>query len=48
MNQQRKVPSVMAHMSPDSSAQPTRLGELPFLHVASRSSSQKRKRSVLY
>ncbi|XP_009708260.1 PREDICTED: fetal and adult testis-expressed transcript protein [Cariama cristata] len=32
------------HISPDS-AQPTFLGELPFLHVASRSSSQKRKRS---
>ncbi|XP_052669876.1 fetal and adult testis-expressed transcript protein isoform X1 [Harpia harpyja] len=45
LNQQRKVPSVVVHMSPDSSAQPTHLGELPFLHVASRSSSQKRKRS---
>uniref|UniRef100_A0A8C0HPZ1 Mitochondrial fission factor n=1 Tax=Buteo japonicus TaxID=224669 RepID=A0A8C0HPZ1_9AVES len=45
LNQQRKVPSVMVHMSPDSSAQPTHLGELPFLPVASRSSSQKRKRS---
>ncbi|XP_075369345.1 mitochondrial fission factor homolog A-like [Mycteria americana] len=45
VNQQRKVPSVVVHMSPDSSAQPTRLGELPFLHIASRSSSQKRKRS---
>ncbi|KAM6057049.1 mitochondrial fission factor homolog B-like isoform 1-T4 [Theristicus caerulescens] len=44
LNQQRKVPSVVAHMSTDSSAQPTSLGELPFLHVASRSSSQKRKR----
>ncbi|KAK4810052.1 hypothetical protein QYF61_005115 [Mycteria americana] len=47
VNQQRKVPSVVVHMSPDSSAQPTRLGELPFLHIASRSSSQKRKRSSL-
>ncbi|KAM9227033.1 mitochondrial fission factor homolog B-like [Leptosomus discolor] len=45
LNRQRKVPSVVVHMSPDSSAQPTSLGELPFLHVASRSSSQKRKRS---
>ncbi|XP_065499152.1 fetal and adult testis-expressed transcript protein isoform X2 [Caloenas nicobarica] len=45
LNQQRKVPSVVVHVSPDSSAQPTHLGELPFLHVASRSSSQKRKRS---
>ncbi|XP_074691220.1 mitochondrial fission factor homolog A-like isoform X1 [Strix aluco] len=45
LNQQRKVPSVTVHMSPDSSAQPTCLGELPFLHVASRPSSQKRKRS---
>ncbi|XP_074771441.1 mitochondrial fission factor homolog B-like isoform X3 [Athene noctua] len=45
LNQQRKVPSVMVHVSPDSSAQSTCLGELPFLHVASRPSSQKRKRS---
>ncbi|XP_075576514.1 mitochondrial fission factor homolog B [Pelecanus crispus] len=45
LNQQRKVPSVVVHMSPDSSVQPTHLGELPFLHVASKSSSQKRKRS---
>ncbi|KAM6252576.1 uncharacterized protein M6G45_008792 isoform 2-T2 [Spheniscus humboldti] len=45
LNQQRKVPSVVVHMAPDSSAQPTRLGELPFLHIGSRSSSQKRKRS---
>ncbi|XP_010079027.1 PREDICTED: fetal and adult testis-expressed transcript protein [Pterocles gutturalis] len=45
LNQQRKVPSVMVHTSPDNAAQPTRLSELPFLHVASRSSSQKRKRS---
>ncbi|KAM6413635.1 mitochondrial fission factor homolog A-like isoform 1-T2 [Rhynochetos jubatus] len=44
LNQQRKVPSVVVHMSPDPSVQPTHLGELPFLHVASRSSSQKRKR----
>ncbi|XP_028942102.1 fetal and adult testis-expressed transcript protein [Antrostomus carolinensis] len=41
----RKIPSVLVHVSPDSSVQPTHLGELPFLHVASRSSSQKRKRS---
>ncbi|XP_026704343.1 uncharacterized protein LOC113480017 isoform X3 [Athene cunicularia] len=46
LNQQRKVPSLMVHMSPDSSAQPTCLGELPFLHGASRPSSQKRKRSL--
>nr|XP_013227004.1 fetal and adult testis-expressed transcript protein [Columba livia] len=38
-------PSVVVHVSPDSSAQPTHLGDLPCLHVASRSSSQKRKRS---
>ncbi|XP_014810753.1 PREDICTED: fetal and adult testis-expressed transcript protein [Calidris pugnax] len=44
LNQQKKVPSVVVHMSPDTSAQPTHLGELPFLHVPSRSSSQKRKR----
>lgn len=48
LNQQRKVPSVVVHMAPNSSAQPTCLGELPFLHIGSRSSSQKRKRSVLY
>ncbi|XP_075619530.1 uncharacterized protein LOC104636798 isoform X2 [Balearica regulorum gibbericeps] len=45
LNQQRKVPSVTVHMSPDSAVQPTHLGEFPFLHIASRSSSQKRKRS---
>ncbi|XP_064319220.1 fetal and adult testis-expressed transcript protein isoform X2 [Phalacrocorax carbo] len=45
LNQQKKVPSAMVHTSPDSSAQPTHFGELPFLHIASRSSSQKRKRS---
>ncbi|KAM7094940.1 LOW QUALITY PROTEIN: mitochondrial fission factor homolog B-like [Ciconia maguari] len=46
VNQQRKVPSVMVHMSPELPLRsPHRLGELPFLHVASRSSSQKRKRS---
>ncbi|XP_009985690.1 PREDICTED: fetal and adult testis-expressed transcript protein [Tauraco erythrolophus] len=45
LKQQRKVPSAVEHMSSDSSAQPTRLGELPFLHIASTSSSQKRKRS---
>ncbi|XP_075291965.1 mitochondrial fission factor homolog B isoform X2 [Opisthocomus hoazin] len=44
LNQQRKVPSVVVHMSPDSSVQPACLGELPFLHVPTRSSSQKRKR----
>lgn len=48
LNQQRKVPSVVVHVSPDSSAQPTRLGELRFLRVASKSSSQKCKRLVLY
>nr|XP_009505511.1 PREDICTED: fetal and adult testis-expressed transcript protein [Phalacrocorax carbo] len=45
LTQQKKVPSAMVHTSPDSSAQPTHFGELPFLHIASRSSSQKRKRS---
>ncbi|XP_059680240.1 fetal and adult testis-expressed transcript protein [Gavia stellata] len=45
LNQQRKVPSVVVHMAPDSSAQPTHLRELPFLHIAGRSSSQRRKRS---
>ncbi|XP_064015688.1 fetal and adult testis-expressed transcript protein isoform X2 [Pogoniulus pusillus] len=45
LNQQRKVPSVVVHMSPDCSADPPLPGELPFLHVASRSSFQKRKRS---
>ncbi|XP_068268246.1 LOW QUALITY PROTEIN: mitochondrial fission factor homolog B-like [Nyctibius grandis] len=45
LSQQKKVPCVMVHVSPDSSAQPTCLGELPLLHGASRSSSQKRKRS---
>ncbi|XP_063201835.1 fetal and adult testis-expressed transcript protein isoform X2 [Chroicocephalus ridibundus] len=44
LNQQRKVPSVVVHMSPDSSAQPTHLRELPFLHGDSRSNSQKRRR----
>ncbi|KAM6300223.1 mitochondrial fission factor homolog A-like [Aegotheles albertisi] len=44
LNQQRKVPSVVVHMSPDDSVQHTHLRELPFLHVPSRSSSQKRKR----
>ncbi|XP_025968039.2 fetal and adult testis-expressed transcript protein isoform X2 [Dromaius novaehollandiae] len=44
LDQQRKVPSIVVHESPDSSAQPAALGELPFLHVANRSSSQKRKR----
>ncbi|XP_069723614.1 mitochondrial fission factor homolog A-like [Phaenicophaeus curvirostris] len=44
-NQQGKDPSAMVHVSLDSSVQPTHLGELPFLHVSSRSSSQKRKRS---
>ncbi|XP_010178284.1 PREDICTED: fetal and adult testis-expressed transcript protein [Mesitornis unicolor] len=44
-NQQRTVPSVVVHMSPESSAQSPCLGELPFLHVASRSGSQKRRRS---
>uniref|UniRef100_A0A8C3K1A5 Mitochondrial fission factor n=1 Tax=Calidris pygmaea TaxID=425635 RepID=A0A8C3K1A5_9CHAR len=44
LNQQKKVPSVVVHMSPDTSAQPTHLRELPFLHIPSRSSSQKRKR----
>ncbi|XP_040470263.1 fetal and adult testis-expressed transcript protein isoform X2 [Falco naumanni] len=43
-NLQKKVPSVVVHMSPDASGQPTHLEELPFLHVANRSSSQKRKR----
>ncbi|KAM6323095.1 mitochondrial fission factor homolog B-like isoform 2-T2 [Podargus strigoides] len=45
LNQKRKVPSVMVTVSPDSSAQSTHLEELPFLHVAGRSSSQKRRRS---
>ncbi|XP_010122610.1 PREDICTED: fetal and adult testis-expressed transcript protein [Chlamydotis macqueenii] len=45
LEQPRKVPSVMVHKSPDFSSQPACLGELPFQHVASRSSSQKRKRS---
>ncbi|XP_071425206.1 mitochondrial fission factor homolog B-like [Pithys albifrons albifrons] len=41
LNQQRKVPSVVVHMSPD----PSPLGDLPFLHTTSRSSAQRRKRS---
>ncbi|KAJ7418124.1 fetal and adult testis-expressed transcript protein isoform X1 [Pitangus sulphuratus] len=45
LNQQRKVPSVAVHMSPDPSAPPTPLGELPFLHIPSRSSAQRRKRA---
>ncbi|KAM8799969.1 mitochondrial fission factor homolog A-like [Eudromia elegans] len=45
LDQQRKVPSVVVHESPDSSMHPAALGEFPFLHVATRSSSQKRKRS---
>uniref|UniRef100_A0A8B9QGC4 Mitochondrial fission factor n=1 Tax=Apteryx owenii TaxID=8824 RepID=A0A8B9QGC4_APTOW len=44
LDQQRKVPSIMGHESPDSSIQPAALGELLFLRVANRSSSQKRKR----
>ncbi|XP_068013613.1 mitochondrial fission factor homolog B-like isoform X2 [Melanerpes formicivorus] len=44
LTQQRKVPSVVVHMSPDSSAEPTPREELPSLHIGSRSSSQKRKR----
>ncbi|XP_062440354.1 fetal and adult testis-expressed transcript protein isoform X3 [Rhea pennata] len=44
LGQQRKVPSIVVHEAPDSSVQPTALGEFPFLNVASRSSSQKRKR----
>ncbi|XP_009668231.1 mitochondrial fission factor homolog B isoform X2 [Struthio camelus] len=45
LDQQRKVPSTVGHESSDSSVQPAALGELPFLRVASRSSTQKRKRS---
>ncbi|XP_025891735.1 fetal and adult testis-expressed transcript protein [Nothoprocta perdicaria] len=45
LDQQRKVPSVVVHESPDSSAYPAAPGEFPFLHVGTRSSSQKRKRS---
>ncbi|KAM6253876.1 mitochondrial fission factor homolog B-like isoform 2-T2 [Porphyrio hochstetteri] len=44
LKQQRKIPSVVVHVSPDSSAQPTHLGEFPFLHPASRPSPQKRRR----
>ncbi|XP_017674774.1 PREDICTED: fetal and adult testis-expressed transcript protein isoform X2 [Lepidothrix coronata] len=45
LSQQRKVSSVVVHMSPDPCGQPTPLGELPFLHTPSRSSAQRRKRS---
>ncbi|XP_027518978.1 fetal and adult testis-expressed transcript protein isoform X1 [Corapipo altera] len=45
LSQQRKVPSVVVHMSSDPCGQPTPLGELPFLHTPSRSSAQRRKRS---
>ncbi|KAM8997503.1 uncharacterized protein PRD47_011926 isoform 4-T5 [Ara ararauna] len=41
LTQHREVPSVMEHME---SAQPCR-GDAPYLHITSRSSSQKRKRS---
>ncbi|XP_027760716.1 fetal and adult testis-expressed transcript protein isoform X1 [Empidonax traillii] len=45
LSQPRKVPSVVVHVSPDPSAPPTPLGELPFLHTPSRSSAQRRKRA---
>lgn len=48
LEQQRKVPSVVWHVSTDSSAQLSAPGEIPFQHAASRPSSQKRRRLVLY
>uniref|UniRef100_A0A493TPZ1 Mitochondrial fission factor n=1 Tax=Anas platyrhynchos platyrhynchos TaxID=8840 RepID=A0A493TPZ1_ANAPP len=44
LEQQRKVPSVVWHVSTDSSAQLSAPGEIPFQHAASRPSSQKRRR----
>lgn len=47
LDQQRNVPCAEVCVSPDSSAQHSASGELPFMHMAGRSSAQNRRRLVL-
>ncbi|XP_048815649.1 mitochondrial fission factor-like isoform X3 [Lagopus muta] len=44
LDQQRNVPCAEVCVSPDSSAQHSASGELPFMHMAGRSSAQNRRR----
>ncbi|OXB75949.1 UNVERIFIED_CONTAM: hypothetical protein H355_012917 [Colinus virginianus] len=48
LDQQRNVPSAEACVSLDFSSQHAALGEIPFLHVAGRSSAQNRRRLNIF